>query len=56
MSPMSTYSGTYAELVREKDKVNYCDHFLFKETAAAGALVKDGETASRKTLDGLFKK
>jgi hypothetical protein len=45
-----------AELVREKDRANYCDHFLFKETAAAGAPVKDGETSNRKALDDLFKK
>jgi len=44
-----------AELVREKDKANYCDFFQFKETTA-GAPVKDGETASRKALDDLFKK
>lgn len=45
-----------AELVREKDKANYCDHFLFKETAEAGAPVKGRETSSRKALDDLFKK
>ena len=44
-----------AELVREKDKANYCDFFQFKETAT-GAPVKDGETSSRKALDDLFKK
>ena len=45
-----------AEQVREKDKANYCDHFQFKETAAAGISMKDGETSSRKALDDLFKK
>jgi hypothetical protein len=45
-----------AELVREKDKANYCDHFLFKETAAAGASTKDSETSGRTALDDLFKK
>jgi len=45
-----------AELVREKDKANYCDFLLFTEAAAAGESVKDGETSSRKALDDLFKK
>jgi hypothetical protein len=44
-----------AELVREKDKANYCDLFLFAD-AAAGAPIKDGENSSRKALDDLFKK
>ena len=44
-----------AELVKEKDRANYCDHFLFKESTA-GAPVKDGETSIRKALDDLFKK
>ena len=44
-----------AELVREKDRANFCDHFLFKESTA-GAPVKDEETANRKALDDLFKK
>jgi hypothetical protein len=44
-----------AELVREKDKANYCDLFLFA-AAEAGAPVKDGENSSRKALDDLFKK
>ena len=44
-----------AELVKEKDGANYCDHFLFKESTA-GAPAKDGETSSRKALDDLFKK
>ena len=47
---------TMAELVREKDKANYCDFLLFTEAAAAGESVKDGETSSRKALDDLFKK
>ena len=44
-----------AELVREKDKANYCDLFQFKETMA-GIPAKDGEVSSRKALDDLFKK
>jgi hypothetical protein len=44
-----------AVLVREKDKANYCDLFLFVE-AAAGVPVKDGENSSRKALNDLFKK
>jgi len=44
-----------AELVREKDKANYCDFFQLKETTT-GAPVKDRETSSRKALDDLFKK
>jgi hypothetical protein len=44
-----------AELVREKDKANYCNFFQFKETTA-GAPVKEAETSSRKALDDLFKK
>ena len=45
-----------AELVREKDKANYCDHFLFKETAATDVPAKDGPASTRKALDDLFKK
>ena len=44
-----------AELVREKDKANYCDLFLFDE-AAAGARTGDGPENARKALDDLFKK
>jgi hypothetical protein len=44
------------ELVREKDKANHCDYFLFRETAAAGAPAQDAETSRRKALDDLFKK
>jgi hypothetical protein len=42
-----------AENVREKDKANFCDYFLFSEGGAAAS----GETAAtRKALDDLFKK
>jgi hypothetical protein len=44
-----------AELVRGKDKANYCDHFLFAE-AAVGARTGDGPENARKALDDLFKK
>jgi hypothetical protein len=44
-----------AELVREKDKANYCDLFLFAE-AAAGARTGDGPENARKALGDLFKK
>ena len=43
------------ELAREKDKANFCDHFVFSETRTTNALVPDKEI-SRKTLDDLFKK
>ncbi len=45
-----------AELIREKDKANYCDHFVLAETTFAGMPAKDGETSARKTPDDLFKK
>lgn len=44
-----------AELVREKDKANYCDLFVFSETGTAGSPVTDTEKP-RKALDDLFKK
>jgi hypothetical protein len=44
-----------AELVRDKDKANYCDHFQFKDSAA-GAPASESATSSRKALDDLFKK
>lgn len=44
-----------AELVREKDKANYCDLFVFSETGTAGSPVPDTEI-TRKALDDLFKK
>ncbi len=44
-----------AELVREKEKTNYCDYFTFAEAKDASA--KSGEVEkSRKALDDLFKK
>jgi hypothetical protein len=44
-----------AELVREKDKANYCGLFLFAETEA-GARSKDSPETARRALDDLFKK
>jgi hypothetical protein len=44
-----------AELVREKDKANFCDHFVYLETGTSGSAVPDTEKA-RKALDDLFKK
>jgi hypothetical protein len=44
-----------AELVREKDKTNYCELFQFAE-AAAGARPKGGPENTRKALNDLFKK
>jgi hypothetical protein len=48
-------SEPIAELVREKDKANYCDLFSVAETAAGVRPGSDVEMA-RKTLDDLFKK
>jgi hypothetical protein len=44
-----------AELVREKDKANFCDHFVYSETGTAGSPDPDREKA-KKALDDLFKK
>jgi hypothetical protein len=44
-----------SELVRAKEKVNFCDLFGFSETGMAGTQVPDTEIA-RKALDILFKK
>jgi hypothetical protein len=44
-----------ADLVREKDKANYCDHFNYSETGTAGLPLPDTEI-TRKALDELFKK
>jgi hypothetical protein len=44
-----------AELVREKDKANYCDLFVFADAAAVARPGGDQEN-TRKTLDDLFKK
>lgn len=44
-----------AELVREKDKANYCDLFSFAE-AAVGSRPGVEPDKNRKALDDLFKK
>ena len=41
-----------AELVREKDKANYCDFFRFKETHQK----KSGKAESEKLWNDLFRK
>lgn len=44
-----------AELVRDKNRGNYCDYFVFSESRTTGAQSGEAEN-SRKALDGLFKK
>jgi hypothetical protein len=44
-----------ADLVREKDKANFCDFFVFAE-AAGGVSASVEASAARKALDNLFKK
>jgi hypothetical protein len=44
-----------AELVREKDRANHCDLFLFAEAAVGSRTGGDPEN-TRKALDDLFKK
>jgi hypothetical protein len=44
-----------AELVREKEKTNFCDLFLFAEVAA-NVRPGGGPENARKALDDLFKK
>jgi len=44
-----------AELVKEKDKANYCDHFLFAEAGHTRDQAGPVDHA-RKALDELFKK
>jgi hypothetical protein len=46
---------TIAELVRDKDKANFCDLFQFAE-AASGARAGGDPDKTRKALDDLFKK
>lgn len=44
-----------ADLVREKDKANFCDYFVFAETAAGASAT--GEVAeARQALHNLFQK
>ena len=44
-----------AELVKDKNRANYCDYFTFDELRAAGTQAGEVEN-SRKALDDLFKK
>ena len=44
-----------AELVREKGKANYCDHFVFSETGTTGSSAPETVT-TRKAVEDLFKK
>lgn len=44
-----------ADLVREKDKANFCDYFVFADSTA-GSTAGDVTGAARKALDALFKK
>jgi hypothetical protein len=45
---------TVTELVREKEKANYCEYFAYAENQNPAA--ETGATQSRKALDDLFKK
>jgi hypothetical protein len=45
-----------AELVREKDKANFCDLFAFADTPTRGLPASDRHDTARKALDDLFKK
>jgi hypothetical protein len=45
---------TVAELVREKEKANFCDYFVFAENRIAAS--DAGSALARKALDDLFKK
>jgi hypothetical protein len=45
---------TVTELVREKEKTNFCEYFVFKENRSG--MMDDGNTLARKALDDLLKK
>lgn len=45
---------TVTELVREKEKSNFCEYFVFVENRIAGA--DAGNALARKKLDDLFKR
>ncbi len=45
---------TVTELVREKEKANFCEYFVFAENGIAGA--NEGNALARKKLDDLFKR
>ena len=44
-----------AELVREKEKANFCDYFVFKQSDGAGSQ-DSAQDQARKQLGDLFKK
>jgi len=44
-----------AELVKEKEKANYCDYFVIAGARGSGPS-RPGPDAARKALDDLFKK
>lgn len=43
-----------AEYVRDKERANFCDYFVFIDVERRDA--EDGTTGARKALDDLFKK
>ena len=45
---------TVTELVRDKEKANFCDYFVFVENRIAAA--DAGSLQARKALDDLFKR
>ena len=45
---------TVTELVKEKEKANFCDYFVFVENRIAAA--DAGSAQARRALDDLFKK
>jgi hypothetical protein len=45
---------TVTELVRDKEKSNFCDYFLFAENRIAAS--DAGSDLARKALDDLFKR
>lgn len=45
-----------AELVREKEKANFCDYFSFADRPAEESPSLSQQAASRTALDDLFKK
>jgi hypothetical protein len=45
-----------AELVREKERANFCDLFSFADRTTGAAPALDRPDAARKALDDLFKK
>ena len=44
-----------AELVKDKERANFCDYFAFAETGKAAGTAADTDRA-KKALDELFKK